>query len=53
MNWQGKTAFITGGVSGIGFGIACAFAGVSGAFWGLLAGGAVMALGAVSRRLRG
>ena len=26
MNWQGKTAFITGGVSGIGFGIACAFA---------------------------
>src|SRR5258708_2991728 len=22
MNWQGKTAFITGGVSGIGFGIA-------------------------------
>lgn len=27
MNWQGKTAFITGGVSGIGFGIARAFAG--------------------------
>jgi NAD(P)-dependent dehydrogenase (short-subunit alcohol dehydrogenase family) len=25
MNWQGKTAFITGGVSGIGFGIARAF----------------------------
>ncbi len=22
MNWEGKTAFITGGVSGIGFGIA-------------------------------
>lgn len=27
MEWQGKTAFITGGVSGIGFGIACTFAG--------------------------
>ena len=26
MNWQGKTAFISGGVSGIGFGIARAFA---------------------------
>jgi short-subunit dehydrogenase len=25
MNWQGKTALITGGVSGIGLGIACAF----------------------------
>ncbi len=25
MDWQGKTAFITGGVSGIGFGIARAF----------------------------
>ncbi|MBB1250407.1 benzoate/H(+) symporter BenE family transporter [Rhizobium sp. G21] len=29
------------------------FAGVSGAFWGLLAGGAVMALGRLSRRRRG
>ncbi len=28
MNWQGKTAFITGGVSGIGFGIARAFSDV-------------------------
>ncbi len=27
MNWQGRTAFITGGVSGIGLGIAQAFAG--------------------------
>jgi NAD(P)-dependent dehydrogenase (short-subunit alcohol dehydrogenase family) len=27
MNWQGKTAFITGGVSGLGLGIAQAFAG--------------------------
>ncbi|CAN7211660.1 benzoate/H(+) symporter BenE family transporter [Rhizobium sp. LjRoot254] len=30
-----------------------AFAGISGAFWGLLAGGAVMALGALSRKYRG